>query len=54
MRDVSALLRTFATELRTFLAKMRSPLRKNTNTRLLLFGLSYEPTKFYKDSTPKV
>ena len=54
MCAVSAGFCTFACELSSLKAEMNNPLRKNTNTRLLLFGLSYEPTKFYKDSTPKV
>ena len=38
MRAVSAELRTFANELSSLKAEMNNHLRKNTNTRLLLFG----------------
>ena len=48
MRAVSAELRTFATELSSIKAEMNNPLRKNINTRLLLFGLSYESTTSVK------
>lgn len=52
MCTVSLDLRTFATELRAFLAKMRSPLWKCINTRLLLFGASNESTIFKKTENP--
>ena len=40
MCAVSVELRTFAYELSSLKAEMNNSLRKNTNTRLLLFGLS--------------
>ena len=48
MRAVSAELRTFATELSSLKAEMNNHLRKNTNTRLLLFGITLRISQILK------